>query len=63
MLTTDAMTVIRGDVVWEASFPALAAIAYNLPISIEWEDAGMERIPRARSPRGLHKYHSPAPGH
>nr|WP_269319521.1 TIM barrel protein [Arthrobacter sp. UNC362MFTsu5.1] len=34
----------RGDVPWEASFRALAAIGYNGPISVEWEDAGMDRL-------------------
>jgi sugar phosphate isomerase/epimerase len=33
----------RGDVDWEASFRALDTIGYAGPISIEWEDAGMDR--------------------
>lgn len=34
----------RGDVDWEASFRALRTIGYRGPISIEWEDAGMDRL-------------------
>jgi len=33
----------HGDVPWEDSFRALEAIGYTGPISIEWEDAGMDR--------------------
>ncbi len=33
----------RGDVPWERAFRALNAIGYSGPLSIEWEDAGMER--------------------
>jgi sugar phosphate isomerase/epimerase len=29
---------------WEASFRALRTIGYKGPISIEWEDAGMDRL-------------------
>jgi sugar phosphate isomerase/epimerase len=39
----DFVSTGRGDVPWEDSFRALAAIGYEGPISIEWEDAGMER--------------------
>lgn len=34
----------RGDVDWEASFRALRTIGYRGPISVEWEDAGMDRL-------------------
>ncbi|MGF6969377.1 sugar phosphate isomerase/epimerase [Paraburkholderia sp. WC7.3g] len=34
----------RGDVPWEDSFRALSAIGYAGPISVEWEDAGMDRL-------------------
>ena len=29
---------------WEACFRALNAIGYSGPISVEWEDAGMDRL-------------------
>ncbi|MFF3442095.1 sugar phosphate isomerase/epimerase, partial [Streptosporangium sp. NPDC002721] len=32
------------DVPWEDCFRALNAIGYDGPISIEWEDAGMDRL-------------------
>jgi sugar phosphate isomerase/epimerase len=34
----------RGDVPWEDCFRTLNAIGYDGPISIEWEDAGMDRL-------------------
>ncbi|MFC5929851.1 sugar phosphate isomerase/epimerase [Cryobacterium melibiosiphilum] len=34
----------RGDVPWEESFRALTAIGYTGPLSVEWEDAGMDRL-------------------
>jgi sugar phosphate isomerase/epimerase len=34
----------RGNVDWEASFRALRKIGYRGPISVEWEDAGMDRL-------------------
>ncbi len=34
----------RGDIDWESSFRALRTIGYQGPISIEWEDAGMDRL-------------------
>jgi sugar phosphate isomerase/epimerase len=40
----DFVSAGRGDVPWESSFRALAAIGYNGPISVEWEDAGMDRL-------------------
>ncbi|MFP3702193.1 TIM barrel protein, partial [Burkholderia sp. SIMBA_013] len=40
----DFVSAGRGDVPWESSFRALTAIGYNGPISIEWEDAGMDRL-------------------
>jgi sugar phosphate isomerase/epimerase len=40
----DFVSVGRGDVPWEASFRMLNAIGYDGPISIEWEDAGMDRL-------------------
>ncbi len=34
----------RGDVKWSAIFRALNTIGYNGPLSVEWEDNGMERV-------------------
>ena len=34
----------HGDVPWEASFRMLNTIGYDGPISVEWEDAGMDRL-------------------
>jgi sugar phosphate isomerase/epimerase len=40
----DFISTGRGDVPWEDCFRALNAIGYDGPISIEWEDAGMDRL-------------------
>lgn len=40
----DFVSAGHGSVDWEASFRALNAIGYTGPISIEWEDAGMDRL-------------------
>ncbi|HEY3867979.1 MAG TPA: sugar phosphate isomerase/epimerase [Actinocrinis sp.] len=40
----DFVSTGHGDVPWEDSFRALDAIGYTGPISIEWEDAGMDRL-------------------
>ncbi len=40
----DFISTGRGDVPWEDCFRALNAIGYHGPISIEWEDAGMDRL-------------------
>lgn len=40
----DFVSVGRGDVPWEAIFRNLNAIGYDGPISVEWEDAGMDRL-------------------
>ena len=34
----------RGDVPWEDAFRTLRSVGYAGPISIEWEDAGMDRL-------------------
>ncbi|MHA6764922.1 sugar phosphate isomerase/epimerase family protein [Streptacidiphilus sp. PAMC 29251] len=39
----DFVSTGHGDVPWEACFRVLNAIGYTGPISVEWEDAGMER--------------------
>lgn len=40
----DFVSAGHGNVDWEASFRALNTIGYAGPISIEWEDAGMDRL-------------------
>ncbi len=40
----DFVSTGRGDVPWEAAFRALNSIGYDGPISVEWEDAGMDRL-------------------
>ncbi len=40
----DFVSAGRGDVPWEDSFRALTAIGYDGPISVEWEDARMDRL-------------------
>ncbi|MFK0092313.1 sugar phosphate isomerase/epimerase family protein [Pseudomonas sp. NPDC090592] len=40
----DFVSTGHGDVPWEDAFRALRAIHYDGPISIEWEDAGMDRM-------------------
>jgi sugar phosphate isomerase/epimerase len=44
----DFVSAGRGDVPWEDAFRALAAIGYDGPISVEWEDAGMDRLQGAK---------------
>ena len=40
----DFVSTGHGDVPWEAVFRMLNAIGYDGPISVEWEDAGMDRL-------------------
>ncbi|MBO3749171.1 sugar phosphate isomerase/epimerase [Streptosporangiaceae bacterium NEAU-GS5] len=40
----DFVSTGHGDVPWEDCFRALNHIGYDGPISIEWEDAGMDRL-------------------
>jgi sugar phosphate isomerase/epimerase len=40
----DFVSTGRGDVPWERSFRMLNTIGYTGPISVEWEDAGMDRL-------------------
>jgi sugar phosphate isomerase/epimerase len=47
----DFVSTGHGDVPWEDCFRALDAIGYQGPISIEWEDAGMDRL--AGAPEAL----------
>ncbi|SFJ68990.1 Sugar phosphate isomerase/epimerase [Streptosporangium canum] len=49
----DFVSTGRGDVPWEDCFRALNAIGYAGPISIEWEDAGMDRLAGAPEALGV----------
>ncbi|MBW8484141.1 sugar phosphate isomerase/epimerase family protein [Actinomadura parmotrematis] len=40
----DFISTGRGDVPWEDCFRALNTIGYRGPVSVEWEDAGMDRL-------------------
>ncbi|GAB3820338.1 sugar phosphate isomerase/epimerase [Tessaracoccus terricola] len=40
----DFISVGHGDVPWEDSIRALNSIGYDGPLSVEWEDAGMDRL-------------------
>ncbi|ADD44294.1 sugar phosphate isomerase/epimerase family protein [Stackebrandtia nassauensis] len=40
----DFVSTGHGDVPWEDCFRTLNAIGYDGPISVEWEDAGMDRL-------------------
>ncbi len=40
----DFVSAGRGDVPWELLFRVLRAIGYEGPYSVEWEDAGMDRL-------------------
>ncbi len=40
----DFVSAGHGDVPWESIFRTLNAIGYQGPISVEWEDAGMDRL-------------------
>ena len=48
----DFVSTGHGDVPWEDSFRALESIGYTGPISIEWEDAGMDRLHGAKEAVG-----------
>jgi len=47
----DFVSVGHGDVPWEQVFRMLNSIGYDGPISVKWEDAGMERL--AGAPEAL----------
>jgi len=40
----DFVSTGHGDIPWEDCFRALRSIGYDGPISVEWEDAGMDRL-------------------
>ncbi len=49
----DFVTAGHGDVNWEPIFRTLNAIGYEGPTSIEWEDAGMDRLLGAPQALGM----------
>lgn len=40
----DFVSTTHGDIPWEDAFRTLGHIGYEGPISVEWEDAGMDRL-------------------
>lgn len=52
----DFVSTGHGDVPWEDCFRALRAIGYDTPISVEWEDAGMDRAHGAAEAVKLDQY-------
>lgn len=49
----DFVSTGHGDVPWEDCFRALEFIGYRGPISVEWEDAGMDRLHGAKEAVGF----------
>ena len=49
----DFVSTGHGDVPWEDAFRALRSIGYSGPISVEWEDAGMDRLHGAKESVGV----------
>ena len=49
----DFVSTGHGDVPWEDAFRALRSIGYSGPISVEWEDAGMDRLHGAKEAVGF----------
>jgi sugar phosphate isomerase/epimerase len=49
----DFVSTGHGDVPWEDAFRALRSIGYAGPISVEWEDAGMDRLHGAKEAIGF----------
>ena len=59
----DFVSTGRGDAPWERSFRMLNSIGYDGPISVEWEDAGMDRLlgaPEALEFVRRHAFDAPA---
>ena len=54
----DFASVGRGDVPWEAAFRMLNTIGYTGPLSVEWEDAGMDRLRGAPEALGFVRDHA-----
>jgi sugar phosphate isomerase/epimerase len=60
----DFVSTGHGDVPWEDSFRALEFIGYTGPISIEWEDAGMDASTAPPTPSGsCGRCSGPSPPH
>ena len=57
----DFVSAGRGDVPWEDCFRALRGIGYDGPISVEWEDASMDRLHGAAEALGFLKRFDYAP--
>jgi sugar phosphate isomerase/epimerase len=49
----DFVSTGHGDVPWEDAFRALRSVGYSGPISVEWEDAGMDRLHGAKEAAGF----------
>jgi sugar phosphate isomerase/epimerase len=49
----DFVSAGHGDVAWEDVFRMLHSIGYDGPVSVEWEDAGMDRL--AGAPEALRR--------
>ena len=49
----DFVSTGHGDVPWEQCFRMLNTIGYDGPISVEWEDAGMDRLRRRARGAGV----------
>ena len=49
----DFVSTGHGDVPWEECFRMLNTIGYDGPISVEWEDAGMDRLRRRARGAGV----------
>jgi sugar phosphate isomerase/epimerase len=49
----DFVSTGHGDVPWEDAFRALRSVGYAGPISVEWEDAGMDRLQGAKEAAGF----------
>ena len=47
----DFVSTGHGDVPWEDCFRMLSTIGYTGPLSVEWEDAGMDRLVGAAKAR------------
>jgi sugar phosphate isomerase/epimerase len=53
----DFVSIGHGDVDWEECFGMLTTIGYHGPISIEWEDARMDRLQGAPEPLAYIRSH------
>ena len=44
VVTTPKSNALHGDVKWDPIVRALNRVGYQGPLSIEWEDSGMDRL-------------------